>query len=169
MRCLIFFACLLLVSCASMDQTVDKSGFATTDDGVQIHYRLLGPKNAPVILVGYPWTRGWVDIMEDMGAGRAGEGVSQQIIEMLTPKYRVLYVDYPRGTGASTGPLPGDLTPDTVAQDYVAVADAAGVDRFVAQGSLRLSLGHTSTEADVDRALEVVPAAVERLCAHGGG
>ena len=29
-------------------------------------------------------------------------------------------------------------------------------------GSLRLSLGHTSTDADVDAALEVLPAAVER-------
>ena len=55
------------------------------------------------------------------------------------------------------------------AQDPSHVLAAMGVDRFVAQGSLRLSLGHTSTEADVDRALEVVPAAVERLCAHGGG
>jgi cysteine desulfurase len=31
-----------------------------------------------------------------------------------------------------------------------------------ARGSLRLSLGHTSTDADVDAALEVLPAAVER-------
>ena len=129
-----FLACLFLVSCATVDQTVDESGFATTDDGVQIHYRLIGPKDAPVVLVGYPWTEGWVDIMEEMGAGRAGEGAGPQIISMLSSRYRVLYVDYPRGTGASTGPLPGDLTPDTVAKDYVAIADAAGVDRFVAMG-----------------------------------
>jgi cysteine desulfurase len=31
-----------------------------------------------------------------------------------------------------------------------------------ARGSLRLSLGHTSTQADVDAALAVLPAAVER-------
>ena len=47
MRLLSLFACLLLVSCASITRTVDKSGFATTDDGVQIHYRLMGPKDAP--------------------------------------------------------------------------------------------------------------------------
>ena len=46
---------------------------------------------------------------------------------------------------------------------------AMGIDRMVAQGSLRLSLGHTSTDADVDAALEIIPPAVERLRAHGGG
>tara|TARA_Y100001934_G_C12168589_1_gene685565 strand:- start:52 stop:201 length:150 start_codon:yes stop_codon:yes gene_type:complete len=46
------------------------TGYVTTDDGVQIHYRLLGPKDAPVIWVGYPWTKGWSDVMEEMGAGR---------------------------------------------------------------------------------------------------
>ncbi len=44
-----------------------------------------------------------------------------------------------------------------------------GVDRLVAQGSLRLSLGHTTTEADIEAALEHIPPAVERLRAHGGG
>jgi cysteine desulfurase len=43
------------------------------------------------------------------------------------------------------------------------VLAAMGVGRDAAKGSLRLSLGHTTTEADVDRALAVVPAAVERL------
>ena len=36
MRLLHILASLLLVSCATVEQTVDKSGFATTDDGVQI-------------------------------------------------------------------------------------------------------------------------------------
>ncbi|MDV3127119.1 cysteine desulfurase [Mycobacterium sp. 21AC1] len=39
---------------------------------------------------------------------------------------------------------------------------AMGADPANARGSLRLSLGHTSTGADVDRALEVLPAAVDR-------
>ena len=37
-----------------------------------------------------------------------------------------------------------------------------GADPATVRGSLRLSLGHTSTDADVDRALEVLPGAVER-------
>ncbi|HPX35176.1 MAG TPA: cysteine desulfurase family protein [Mycobacterium sp.] len=39
---------------------------------------------------------------------------------------------------------------------------AMGVDRAGARGSLRLTLGHTSTEADVDAAVAVLPAAVDR-------
>lgn len=39
---------------------------------------------------------------------------------------------------------------------------AMGADPEVARGSLRLSLGHTSTQGDVDAALQVLPAAVDR-------
>jgi cysteine desulfurase len=39
---------------------------------------------------------------------------------------------------------------------------AMGADPASARGSLRLSLGHTSSEADVDAALAVLPAAVQR-------
>jgi cysteine desulfurase len=39
---------------------------------------------------------------------------------------------------------------------------AMGADAARARGSLRLSLGHSSTEADVDAALRVLPAAVTR-------
>lgn len=49
------------------------------------------------------------------------------------------------------------------AQDPSHVLAAMGVDRSVAEGSLRLSLGWSSTDADVDLALDAVPAAVERL------
>ena len=39
---------------------------------------------------------------------------------------------------------------------------AMGADPASARGSLRLSLGHTSTDADVDAAIAVLPAAVDR-------
>ncbi|MFI6815408.1 cysteine desulfurase family protein [Nonomuraea sp. NPDC050328] len=39
---------------------------------------------------------------------------------------------------------------------------AMGADSLRARGSLRFSLGHTSTQADVDRLIEVLPAVVER-------
>ena len=39
---------------------------------------------------------------------------------------------------------------------------AMGADAATARGSLRLSLGHNSVDADVDAALRVLPAAVER-------
>ncbi len=46
------------------------------------------------------------------------------------------------------------------------VLAAMGVDRTLALGSLRLSLGFDTTEADIDAALAAVPAAVDRLRAH---
>ena len=39
---------------------------------------------------------------------------------------------------------------------------AMGYDDVAARGSLRFSLGHTSTEADVDRVLDVLPAVHQR-------
>ncbi len=49
------------------------------------------------------------------------------------------------------------------AQDPSHVLAAMGYSRELAGGSLRLSLGHATTDADVDAALAAVPAAVARL------
>lgn len=49
------------------------------------------------------------------------------------------------------------------ALDPSQVLAALGVPAELARGSLRLSLGWTTTDADIDRALAVIPAAVERL------
>jgi cysteine desulfurase len=43
------------------------------------------------------------------------------------------------------------------------VLAAMGLPREAAAGSLRLSLGWSSTDADIDRVLEVLPEAVARL------
>ena len=43
------------------------------------------------------------------------------------------------------------------------VLAAMGMDRTRAEASIRLSLGYASTDADVDRALALIPAAVARL------
>jgi len=55
------------------------------------------------------------------------------------------------------------------AQDPSHVLAAMGIDRQLAQGSLRLSLGHTTTDADIDAALEIIPPAVQQLRSRGGG
>jgi cysteine desulfurase len=52
------------------------------------------------------------------------------------------------------------------AQEPSHVLAAIGIDRTVAGGSLRLSLGWSSTQADVDAAAQAVPAAVAHLQAH---
>jgi cysteine desulfurase len=53
------------------------------------------------------------------------------------------------------------------AMDPSHVLAAMGFPRALAFGSLRLSLGYTTTAADVDAALEAVPAAVARLRERG--
>jgi len=49
------------------------------------------------------------------------------------------------------------------AMDPSHVLAAMGIDRDLAKGSLRLSLGFESTDADVDAALAAIPPAVDRL------
>ncbi|MEM9656673.1 MAG: cysteine desulfurase family protein, partial [Actinomycetota bacterium] len=49
------------------------------------------------------------------------------------------------------------------AQEPSHVLSAMGFDRDLAFGSLRLSLGYSTTDADVDATLATVPAAVQRL------
>ena len=53
------------------------------------------------------------------------------------------------------------------AQDPSHVLAALGIPRSVAQGSLRLSLGPSTTAADVDLVLDVLPEAVARLRERG--
>jgi cysteine desulfurase len=53
------------------------------------------------------------------------------------------------------------------AQQHSHVLDAMGVAPDLAGGSLRLSLGHTTTGHDIDRALEIVPAAIGQLDRFG--
>ena len=53
------------------------------------------------------------------------------------------------------------------AQEHSHVLAALGVAPDLAAGALRLSLGWDSTDADVDLALEVLPAAVERIRSFG--
>jgi cysteine desulfurase len=62
-----------------------------------------------------------------------------------------------RGIECSTGSA---CTAGVAQPSHVLIA--MGADPASARGSLRLSLGHTSVEADVDAALDVLPGAVER-------
>ncbi len=53
------------------------------------------------------------------------------------------------------------------AQQSSHVLTALGVEPLLADGALRLSLGWDSCDADVDLALEVLPAAIERVRSFG--
>ena len=67
------------------------------------------------------------------------------------------------GIEASTGSA---CTTGSVEPSHVLLA--MGIDPYVAHGSLRLTLGPETSEADVDRTLEVVSACVARLRGIGG-
>ena len=62
------------------------------------------------------------------------------------------------GVEASTGSA---CTTGSVDPSHVLLA--MGIDEATAHGSLRLTLGHETTEADIDRAIEVTAACVRRL------
>jgi cysteine desulfurase len=53
------------------------------------------------------------------------------------------------------------------AQEPSHVLAALGVARSTALGSLRLSLGHATTDDEIDRAIDVIPRAVDRLRLFG--
>ncbi len=55
------------------------------------------------------------------------------------------------------------------AQDPSHVLAAMGVPRNMALGSLRLSLGHTTVDSDVERAVDAIAESVRRLDRFGGG
>jgi cysteine desulfurase len=43
------------------------------------------------------------------------------------------------------------------------VLSAMGVEPEWSRGALRLSIGHTTTEAEIDRAIEVIASSIQRL------
>src|SRR5579871_5229217 len=96
--------------------------FATASDGRRLHFTVHGPEDAPALLIGYPWT----DAMAQMAAAMLGGAIdpafiiasNAQLIDALAEHYRVVHVDYPRGSPPTDPPGPGDLTVDTVASDH---------------------------------------------------
>ena len=87
-----------------------------------IHYELHGA-GIPLFL-GFPLMASHADIF-----GADGAAVLRGYLDRLTDRYRVLLVDYP--SIGKSGSIPeADLTADRVCADLLAVADAAGFDRF---------------------------------------
>lgn len=105
------------------------------------------------------------DLWETGGPDRSGrvaglahvclEGVDSEALLLLLERDGVL-------ASAASSCSSGAMEPSHVLA-------AMGVPPARAEGSLRLSLGWSSTVADVDLALEAVPPAVERLRAHALG
>jgi len=112
---------------------------AKTQDGCEINFEVYGAASAPALIVGYPWCTGWAKMQQSMFGGNQAAldamlQMNSQVIDTLATKFKVLHIDYPRGCAPTTGPFEGDLSAETVTSDYLAIADAAGVDKFVAVG-----------------------------------
>jgi len=70
----------------------------------------------------------------DLSTVDAQIAANHALVDAFTDRYRVVFMDYPRGIAPTEGPYELDLTPDTAAADYLTIADHANVDRFVALG-----------------------------------
>ena len=94
--------------------------FAKASDGARIYYEAHG--EGPGLLLGHPVFAS----SEKIPFGVPANGYR----ERLTDRYRVVTVDYPGGLGRSDAIAPEKLTAARVSDDLLAVADAAGLDRF---------------------------------------
>jgi pimeloyl-ACP methyl ester carboxylesterase len=96
---------------------------------------LSGPRGAPAILVGYPWTPGNARYMASAG-GLSLPALLDNIdglIATLSERYRVIAFESPPGIEHGRG-YPADLTGTRVTADYLRAADAAAVERFAVLG-----------------------------------
>jgi pimeloyl-ACP methyl ester carboxylesterase len=96
------------------------------DPASGVYYEVQG-RGRP-LLIGLPLMASFTQLF-----GPEMQGVLDGYLDRLTDRYRVLRVDYP-GIGGSRDMAPEDLTADRVCADLLAVATAAGFDRFAYWG-----------------------------------
>jgi pimeloyl-ACP methyl ester carboxylesterase len=101
---------------------------ARVDPKSGVAYALDGPEDGIPLMIGLPLMASHTAIF-----GAAAAAVLDAYLGALTDRYRVLRLDYP-SIGASADIPPHELTADRVAADWLAVADAAGFDRFAYWG-----------------------------------
>ncbi|NIB38183.1 alpha/beta hydrolase [Pseudomaricurvus alkylphenolicus] len=119
--------------------------YVTASDGCRLYYEVKGKQDGPAIFIGYPWIDSLKAIMLSTGAYEnkaeyeAGLSSNKIVIDAFVDRYKVVCIDFPRGYGKTDV---GSFTPDKVASDLVAIADGAGVDKFVLLG-FSLSAGYS--------------------------
>jgi pimeloyl-ACP methyl ester carboxylesterase len=91
-----------------------------------VHYEVQG--QGQPLLIGLPLMASFTQLF-----GPEVQAVLNGYLNRLTDRYRVLRVDYP-SIGGSRDIAPEDLSADRVCADLLAVATAAGFDRFVYWG-----------------------------------
>jgi pimeloyl-ACP methyl ester carboxylesterase len=103
--------------------------YVTRSDNSRIFYEVYGG-DAPALFCGAPLSatpalRGYDEVHWL---------VTQAFIKDLGRDYRLLLMDYPYGCGQSSSAMPTVTSVVRVAEDFLAVADAAGFDRFAWYG-----------------------------------
>jgi pimeloyl-ACP methyl ester carboxylesterase len=96
------------------------------DPASGVHYEVQG--QGQPLLIGLPLMVSFTELF-----GSEMQPVLDGYLNRLTDRYRVLRVDYP-SIGGSRDIAPEDLTADRVCADLLAVASAAGFDRFAYWG-----------------------------------
>jgi pimeloyl-ACP methyl ester carboxylesterase len=97
------------------------TGFATTSLNADIYYEVHGNPTGPNLFLAQP-------IVPTGGLWTAG------YLPYFTDKYRVLIADYPYSGRSDPLPNPALFTAQQVADDYLAIADAAGMTQFAVAG-----------------------------------
>ena len=86
---------------------------------------------------------------EELRRWGADPQLGRKLVDGLRDRYRVVAFDYEGHLLAA--PQPDTLTPDTIAADLLAVADAAGVQRFAYYGYSWLAVAGLQLAARTDR------------------
>jgi hypothetical protein len=95
-------------------------------NGDELYFEVKG--EGPNILLGYPFAAST--------GGDAPVDLREIFVRPLCERYRVITVDYPRGTGNSAGPNRELMTAEVVSAEMLAVATAADAERFAWWGSV---------------------------------
>ena len=92
-----------------------EEGHAIAKDGTRIYYRVYGNPDGPNVLMGphfYASLR--LTQLEDQGL----EDPTDEWINGLKDRYRLILVDYPRGMDQTPSPIGLDMIPDRLVQEY---------------------------------------------------
>jgi pimeloyl-ACP methyl ester carboxylesterase len=105
-------------------------GFVKTTLGPDAYFEVHGNPAGPSVLLGPPV----FSQIANQAQVKLQAEIKEGYIKYLGDRCRLLMSDYPHLQGAETAPEETRLTVENVCKDYLAIADAAKVERFAAVG-----------------------------------
>jgi pimeloyl-ACP methyl ester carboxylesterase len=110
---------------------------------------ILEAGSGPPVMLPIRWERHDGETAARMRAWNADPDVGPTLVDGLAQRFRVIAADYEGHR--MTHPAPDSLTPDAIATDLLAMADAAGADRFAYYGYSWLALAGLQLAIRTDR------------------